>query len=1246
MTALMLGFRLIHKLVDNVFVKPTPSDPGFHIITQTQAIVNRMMTYVNNRNWQIIGIDGWPVANGGGDLILSAYPLSVAALHITGNSYVNPITRKLKSFSLADIQFCLTGFGLRNDDPIDRIEACNDVNTVIGLIPTPGQFTMTHLEQAVPPGVNNNQNYSFFQLWQLGDTPYPFDSPITKDFDFTKNILWFNKSANEVGDILSDFIETNQISVLPLPFDEIEWNGAEIKQYNLTILGNLGTISGLWDKHVMKKYTEMSGNTQLELISAIIRNELPVNAKSYYESFLNSMTFNGSYSLFERIDASNSFKLKAPGDWFSENRWTNPGQDDFEGIFNGLDYLLFHNLYRIVFKNQLNETFEEDYYCSCIQTPQYTNSTNTVDELNAKNKLNLKATYLAGCQENIFSSVQNNVIGTFNVNQQFDNYSSYKIFNPKYLKEDVIISNGGVVNVNTTLINCSKKLTIQSGGNLILHYSKYLQLPATGITDNSGDIIINSGTTYHLKSKLILRNGSRLIVENGGKLIVDYGAIVEYYNGAQIITYGENSEILIRGTLKLMNQTTFEINHMNSPSSGRVIFEGQPGFIAEQTNSKFRFRGKSIDDEFVILKPNAKIWIQDLEISDFHISNCHITFNLNNKIEALQPITLLTAKFTGIANNLGIELTDKNKITSCEFYDVPITAKLHLENKDRLNVSSSKFYKVNSGINTSTQYLVYVEGKGYNIATSEFHNAPMYCIQSKNLVNPSSLLDCSFQGNRLSAMGIFDNSTTEIISKKCTYTDLYVATYKNAGKLTLKCNDFNSMNYANIAVSNGCILNMSSDDWGGYNTLNNTTNGSNILMVNAYINLANGYNHISSQSNPIISGTTALYYSFNVPSYSISAAKNQWGSGTNVNVHPAKFQLRTAFGNHYVTINTSNPIMKPTCGFYDPYIPLDPGTITFRSTGITDSLIPVISNLNGDSIDLISFYQNGKLKMELIDTLGNDLEAINIFDHIFSQNLSKTDSISSKYLNLSLENIKNAYENAYLNGKIDFTEHSSSFDEYTSKYANALMYMSDEVIDSTNYVKQFYNELNKAHLFRMLGRSEIGITILEELEKCGLDSTEQQNLNYWKQQYLIDLVVNDLGVNAIDTTLQADTTGFTQPTELPINSLSFGSVILDLNNILFPNCDFYTRELLMNEMNGFVVFPNPTDNEITIKIENFEGVGKIFLTSMDGKILKLIDTDPDNHFYFMTLNELQAGIYFVNYISESGVKKSTKVVLN
>jgi hypothetical protein len=181
----------------------------------------------------------------------------------------------------------------------------------------------------------------------------------------------------------------------------------------------------------------------------------------------------------------------------------------------------------------------------------------------------------------------------------------------------------------------------------------------------------------------------------------------------------------------------------------------------------------------------------------------------------------------------------------------------------------------------------------------------------------------------------------------------------------------------------------------------------------------------------------------------------------------------------------------------------------------------------------------------------------------------------------------------------------------------------------------------------MTGHPNIGLNILTELESCGLDSMEQAGLNYWKTVFEADIITNQIGLAALDSTIVVDTTGYISPA-LTVNAFRFGAQINDMNNILYPNCNYFiTRDKKM-DLNSMNLYPNPATSEVTIKFNHplMNGEGIVTIQQADGRVVytKIIDTN-DAIGLTVQVSEWKSGAYQVRYQDPEGVVSTAQLIV-
>lgn len=517
MTSLLVGLSVAHKLLDNVYVKPTESDRGFVLREEVAAITERIVRYASDRNWLLLDVNGWPVGNGGGDLTLSAAPIISVAERITGNNnYKRIATRRLQR--VANVQYCLTGFGLSS---VNQEEACDQIHN-FDLLENKAWLA---LQDGIPLGSRNNQNNSVYLDWlKHGVLKVP-----------VKRLKWMWKKTvgNFYPRMYSDLHDDGKLDMLIWPLSAFDIGKDAITHYNNTIFFNLGVASGWWNSKQAHAWANATGNRQLELINALLTDSDPVGNMSFYQQFLNSFKPEGAYRLkgvnYEG-HVLDTIVYQSNG-WGSEYRWTHPeasfGDGGEEGIFSGLDYLYYHNLYYLIFGEEL-QPFKVKYSCFCEESAELQYQRDAPAEVkNAIQDLNRKLRYVPTCVENaVNGQSQLKASGVFK--PKFDEYSQLGIRTVRYITSDVVIPEGMNLEINSDLVLADGVL-LTLNGNLHIHKGVQLQL------GHQSTLKMNGSATLHIEDGVVLnpeedtkieyQRESQLIVQDQSirKVLIELG---------------------------------------------------------------------------------------------------------------------------------------------------------------------------------------------------------------------------------------------------------------------------------------------------------------------------------------------------------------------------------------------------------------------------------------------------------------------------------------------------------------------------------------------------------------------------------------------------------------------------------------------------------------------------------------------------------------------------------------------------
>jgi hypothetical protein len=556
MSSLMVGLLMIDKLVDNCLIQPKETDKELELLTEAKAITHRMVKYASDRNWELIDVNGWPVANGGGDLSASAYPYVMAAHKITGRpieTYAQHFYRRRLKFhpKYFDMQHCLTGFGT-SGDLRQQAAACEKLK--MGFF-HPGMRSMyKKLTPGAIPGPLNNQNSSTYLDWSFSGNYHSINM---------SKPIWKNNFANNQ----TARSQSNRKEELEPGMRSLKG----VKSYNLAIVFNLGIIAGHWESSMAHYFGNKTENRQLELTNVLLYDQVPQGSRELYRSYLDGMSVTGPFNII-----GFNWTPNPEGPWYRKNlcgengwgadfRWTESdqtlGQKDKEGIYSGLDYMLMHNLYYLVYADDLPE-FKQTFDCFCDEKLSVKFS-NTLDEeeKEAFKKLNSKLKSVPTCQSNVFESVFNRVNKEFDVEPLFDDYPELGIETVRYQTMDARIEAGGNLNIKSHFVIYSEKtLTVKKYGQLNT-ISGDIYLKNKAVIDLTGELRVGAGTKLMISSdaKLIMHPGARIVLEEGSQLHIEESGKLEFYNGAEIVTVGENVDMVIQGSIKMVDGGMFSV---------------------------------------------------------------------------------------------------------------------------------------------------------------------------------------------------------------------------------------------------------------------------------------------------------------------------------------------------------------------------------------------------------------------------------------------------------------------------------------------------------------------------------------------------------------------------------------------------------------------------------------------------------------------------------------------------------------
>jgi hypothetical protein len=284
------------------------------------------------------------------------------------------------------------------------------------------------------------------------------------------------------------------------------------------------------------------------------------------------------------------------------------------------------------------------------------------------------------------------------------------------------------------------------------------------------------------------------------------------------------------------------------------------------------------------------------------------------------------------------------------------------------------------------------------------------------------------------------------------------------------------------------------------------------------------------------------------------------------------------------------------------------------------------------------------------DTTGNDGLAIQLFSDVLAFSADTLQEEIAALQTMAFQNMKTTVEHCFLTDSISSEDNSSAFHPLVQSYVDVLMDRTADVVDESNYVEQFYLEIDKAQLFNLIGRREMCWQLLNNLDNCPVDSTEQAYLNSWiysVEKEILDLQAG-IGAYISDSIYsEVDTSYFNTPFAIEADEFYFGSNILSVDLVTYANCDLVTWKNLsgLEEDLQFLIYPNPTQSILTLAYESKPSGTCIFsIQDMNGR--KLIEQAILNEKGIMQfdLSQYPDGVYVYQIMDGKEVLQSGQIV--
>jgi uncharacterized repeat protein (TIGR01451 family) len=501
---------------------------------------------------------------------------------------------------------------------------------------------------------------------------------------------------------------------------------------------------------------------------------------------------------------------------------------------------------------------------------------------------------------------------------------------------------------------------------------------------------------------------------------------------------------------------------------------------------------------------------------------------------------------------------------------------------------------------STTEYPVIsnaIAGQYYLIMVTNFSNIAGY-IRISDFGNSQGTIDCT--GIRLNAFldtnanGTQDNGENNFPLGQFQYEKNNNGTIHNVTSLTGVYNIYenNSSNSYDINyVIDPAYAAMYSLTTGSYSNVN-ITSGSGITIYNFPINIIQSYNDLAVTIIPFSSPRPGFTYSnkiiyANIGNQTIPSGTVTFNNDSNVtitNISQSGTNPTTTGFNYNFTNLLPFEHREITVTFQVPTIPTVNAEQYLTNTA---SIIPLTN-------DIVLENNNNSLSQMIINAYDPNDKMESHGEEILHSSFTSEDYL---YYTIRFENTGNASAiNVRINDVLD-----ARLDENSIKMVSAShSYILDRVADNLTW------KFNNIMLPVSIANSAIG-----------------KGYIMFKVKPKPGYAVNDIISNT-------------------------ASIYFDFNPAIITNT--YTTTFVATlgtntfENNQFIVYPNPTNDFVTIKSSNYNTIKSIIIYDMLGKVIISKDFN-DSVIQTINTSELNSGIYLIDIVNKDNARTTKKLII-
>jgi hypothetical protein len=673
----------------------------------------------------------------------------------------------------------------------------------------------------------------------------------------------------------------------------------------------LPAASETWTHQEYFKLMENFNRKDADLIWSALNDETPIIKASEIESLLLSSKCEAIQNAVDQwtnapFNITNHFS-KISSNGLGEGYEPNNSDRGNTILYNGLDWMLLYNFYRMADLKNLNEIKNAKLNSQKFVPIPFMWKVNESNINKSNQRLPLFENNYCPCKSSYEfyqdrMKIPSSPRGYFNdvevekypftpSNPDYRGLGNLKMFNKDYERYGIHLSdyltnshpfeilNGGVLIPKGNLTICNTTLIIKWGGKL-----------ATSANPNSPFETTNPGQTIRIGKNGILKmeNNSTLIIEDNTQLIIEEGGKLMFTNGAKIKLRGPESKLIIRGTVELQANSPFTINldldALKNGKHGQVIIDRwykpnsntPPPFTSTDGKGRLNFTGLHQNDFLLTIIGNAGLAISSDHIEQATFKNCRVSFDQRDAMLLLEPknsIWIENCSFNNLKDNYlmyqGIQISGS---TNYVFNSLIKFAKIGIDfnylkrngNPDRLNLENVNFESCMQAIRTNGS-MSYIKGrvsKYGELAIQNIGDNNGTVIQDVDFRRENSVNINGVNAPETATKAILFQGTTILLRKNRFGSpssfdmDYYKASLYN-NKSILICNSFDNTLKTHLTQTRG-LLSLRGNWFDHFDFINGSENTSGIAAVrlqNSELALWQGYNaFLADAKKPILLG--------------------------------------------------------------------------------------------------------------------------------------------------------------------------------------------------------------------------------------------------------------------------------------------------------------------------------------------------------------------------------------------------------